>query len=185
MTTNATPAMETLSHSRAFARARGASLIELVLVLAIVGVLAGIAMPRYASASGRRRLTAAASRLVSDLDAARSQARNTSSPTTMTFGVGTGRYSWVSASVKTTGTSVDLAKSPYEALVSSISVGGDADLVFSGLGLPDTAGTVVLTAGVWQIPVTIDAVSGVASPGALANGAKVVEKVADEVVVVK
>lgn len=153
--------------------------------MAIVGVLAAIAMPRYASASSRRKLAAAASRLVSDLDAARSQARNTSSPTTVTWAVGTGQYSWVSASVRTAVIRVDCSKSPYGAKVYSASLGGDASLIFSGLGLPDSGGTVVLTADQWQVPVTIDAASGVAKIGEMANGPKIVEEKEEEVVVVK
>ncbi|TSA40292.1 prepilin-type N-terminal cleavage/methylation domain-containing protein [bacterium] len=180
MTTNATPASETTSLPRAFALARGTSLIELVIVLSIVVILAAIAMPRYASATGRRRVTAAASRLVSDIAAARNQARNTSSPTTMTWTIGTGQYTWASANVRTRSTVVDLSKSPYETLVSSISAGGDSAIVFSGMGSPDSGGTVQLRCGVWQIPVNIDSLSGVASVGQLSNVPVITVSVLDE-----
>ncbi len=169
MTTNAMPATETTSLSRALSRRRGTTLIELVMVMAIAAVLAAIAMPRYASATARRKVTAAASRLATDLDTARSQARNTSSPTTMTWTLGSGRYSWASASVRTSATTADLSRSPYETLILSLAVGGDAALVYSGLGLPDSAATIVLRSGVWQIPVSVDAVSGVASVGLISS----------------
>jgi type II secretory pathway pseudopilin PulG len=58
----------------------GISLLEVVLVLAVMGVLAAIAVPRYASAAMRHELDAEASRLSADLDFARRSAVSTSRP---------------------------------------------------------------------------------------------------------
>ncbi|MFI4896612.1 MAG: Tfp pilus assembly protein FimT/FimU, partial [Phycisphaerales bacterium JB059] len=47
-------------------RSRAFTLIELVLVVAILGVVAAIAIPRFSSATTRSRLDLAASRLEGD-----------------------------------------------------------------------------------------------------------------------
>src|SRR5204863_23675 len=55
---------------------RAFSLIEITLVLMVMGVLAALAVPRYASALARYRADAAARRIVADLDLARTTARS-------------------------------------------------------------------------------------------------------------
>src|SRR5688500_12739493 len=56
-------------------RARGFSLIELVLVVATIAVLSAIAVPKYADAMNRYRVDLAAKRVVADFALARSSAR--------------------------------------------------------------------------------------------------------------
>src|SRR5690606_36324399 len=60
----------------------------LVIVISIIGIGAAIAVPRYSASVVRYRLDAAARRIVADLDRARTAARVSSSPRTVTFSPG-------------------------------------------------------------------------------------------------
>lgn len=55
------------------------SLVELVVVLMILGVLAAVAVPRYGTSQVRYRVEAATSRIATDIERARNEARATSS----------------------------------------------------------------------------------------------------------
>src|SRR5438067_829946 len=72
---------------------RAFTLIELVMVLALVAVLAGIALPRYARSVARYQADATARRICADLTLAQSRARLTSSTVTVTFTPASNQYS--------------------------------------------------------------------------------------------
>ncbi|MHC4992265.1 MAG: GspH/FimT family pseudopilin [Planctomycetota bacterium] len=59
---------------------RGTSLVEVVVVLVVIGTVAAIAQPRYATALARYRADSAARRIIADLAAARQRARATGVP---------------------------------------------------------------------------------------------------------
>ena len=79
-------------HREANAREDGFSLLELVLVSAIVVTLAGIAVPRYGSAAGRYRLDLVARRIAADLAYAQAVARQTSRLQSVLFEINDERY---------------------------------------------------------------------------------------------
>jgi prepilin-type N-terminal cleavage/methylation domain-containing protein len=145
---------------------RAFNLTELAVVVVIIGILAGIALPRYADAVATRRLDAAARRLVVDLSLSRSRARTSSTSQTVAFDVNADRYELVGmdhpdrAGEKY---SVHLSDEPYQAKIVSVQLGGDAEIVFDGFGMPDTGGTIVIQVGGYQKTVIVDALTGQAS----------------------
>src|SRR5438067_10270016 len=72
--------------------AKGYSLVELSVVVAIIAVVSAIAAPRFAGSFQRYRASAAASRIVADLALAQAKAYSTSS--TMTFAFSTSGNSY-------------------------------------------------------------------------------------------
>ena len=141
---------------------RGLSLIEVAIVLAIVGVLAAIAAPRYANAMANYRAEAAARRVVADLAYARSRAGESSQSKTVVFDLGA-RQVRISGAGDLNTASEDyltrLAKEPYLVDTMSADFGGTNQVSFDGYGTPDTSGTVVLQHGTVQRIVVLD-VSG-------------------------
>lgn len=146
--------------------AQAFTLIELVLVVCIVGIMAGVAIPRLANTLARQRAVAAANRIVSDLRLAQAQARLTSAAKTVQFNVGTSSYRLVgvtSPDRKSETYTVFLNREPYEVTLGSANFGGDANLIFDGYGTPDSAGSVVLQGGGHTMTISVDPDSGKAT----------------------
>jgi type II secretion system protein H len=144
----------------------GHTLLELTLVVAIVGILSAIAIPRYGSYVGRQRVDAAARRVVLDLSLARNRARITSTGVTVSFDPVTNRYQilgMTDSDRKIATYGVRLSDDPYGVDLVSADFGGDSEVIFTGYGDPDSGGTVVLSAHDYAVTVTLDADSGLAS----------------------
>ena len=146
----------------------GFSILELVLILAIIAVVAAIAAPRYASSLANYRCEAAAQRIIRDLGVARAEARSGSTNITVTFDAASNNYgiagvaSLESASAPA---SVTLSDAPYYAQLVSAAFGGDEVVTFDGYGLPDSGGTVVVGVGGVTRNVVLDGQSGLADIG--------------------
>jgi len=142
----------------------GVSLLELMLVLAIIATFAAMAAPRYGRAAARYRLDLAARRVTADLRLARAHAKVASSSRTVSFSAATEQYQLlnVPALDGASGTyTVLLSAEPYRAELAAVNlVIGASQITFSGWGLPDTGGTVVLSAGGQQKTVTVAADTG-------------------------
>lgn len=147
-------------------RQRAFTLLELVLVLAIITVLAAIAVPRYTAAQQNFRAAAAARRLVADLGLARSRARAQSNSQTVVFNLASSQYQMPGVpdlrNPANTYT-VLLGGAPYQARLVSVTFGGTSQVTFDGYGMPNCGGTVVLSAGGVQRTVVLDANSGKAN----------------------
>jgi type II secretion system protein H len=145
-------------------RQGGVSLLELMLVLAIIAIFAAMAVPRYGRASARYRLDLAARRLAADLRLAQTHAKITSSSHTVTFSAGSEQYQLlnVPALDGAPGTyTVLLSAEPYRTDLASVNlINGASQITFSGWGLPDTGGTVVLSAGGQQKTIAVAADTG-------------------------
>src|SRR5690242_3561900 len=98
------------------------SIIELTLVLAIIAVVAGIALPRYGRAIASYRASAAAQRIVADIALAQTTARATSSSVTIVYTPG-GSYTIDGIRDLETGSNtytVSLAGEPYLAEITNV-----------------------------------------------------------------
>jgi len=142
------------------------TILELVLVLAIVLVLAAVAAPRFAGATGRYRLDSAATKVVADLSYARSLANTTSQSKTILFDVANDRItiSGISDLKQSADEYVtDLAAAPYHVGLESADFDGNAAVTFNIHGVPDAGGQIVLGAGGRQVTIVVDAETGRAS----------------------
>ena len=136
------------------------------MVLALVAVLAGIALPRYARSVARYQADATARRICADLTLAQSRARLTSSTITVTFTPASNQYSIpgmpdpnVRASSSCT---INLSAQPYPTKLVSANFAGGTSLSFDGYGSPSSGGTVVVQSGDTTRTITINADTGTA-----------------------
>ncbi len=147
-------------------RWRAFSLIELVLVVAIISILSAIAMPRVGGAIARQRVDAAARRVVMDLALARRSAELANASRTAAFLPAQAKYTLTGVQpLDGVGTDyvVILKEEPYGATIVSADFGGDPDLVFDVFGRPDSDGSVVIQVGNEIRTVSVDPDTGLAS----------------------
>lgn len=147
-------AFQRLAARRAF------TLVELVLVLAIMATLAALAIPRYANAIANSRLNSAAQRVAADIALAQATARTTGSRQTITFTLATSRYT-LSANTDLAASAnpytVDLTADPYRATLATASFAGSTTLTFDPFGFPLATGSVAVRVGTAQKTVTVAA----------------------------
>jgi prepilin-type N-terminal cleavage/methylation domain-containing protein len=142
------------------------SLVELMICIAIMGVLAALAIPRYANATSNYRADAAARRIAADLALARSQARLISKPLTVAFNKSSNSYQingMTDLFHRSTTYSVQISADPYYASFVNIVFNGAAQVTFDQYGVPSTGGTVTISVGTVSKSITLDGTSGRAS----------------------
>lgn len=149
--------MVTSTH-RAHTR-RGTSLVELLIVVAIMGVFAALAAPRYAASVQRRRFQSAALRIQSDIAVARESARATSSERTLRFSTTDNSYQLLGSNALNGGRpgSVQLDEPPYRATLPYADFGGSPDLVFDGYGRVVAGGEIHLRIGAMSARIVLAA----------------------------
>jgi type II secretion system protein H len=142
---------------------QGFSLLEILLVLAIIGIAAAMAAPRYGRAGARYRADLAARRVAADLRLAQSQARAASAARTVSFSAATEQYRLLEV-LPLDGASGDytvvLSAEPYRADLTLADFDGSSEVVFNGWGLPNSGGTVVVSVSGQQRTVLVDGTTG-------------------------
>ncbi len=142
--------------------------MEVVVTILILGIIAGIAMPRLTSSLAAYRAEAAAKRLMSDLVLAQKRALTTGSRETVTFNLVTNRYAFPTIADPDGNGSlyeVDLTEYPYHAEISRATFATAQSVTFDGYGFPNSSGKVALNSGGVVRVVYIDAASGKVTVG--------------------
>lgn len=132
------------------ARTGGFSLFELLIVVSLMGIVAAVAVPRYANSIGRYRAESAARRVAADLALAKAKARASSAPQTVTFNPAAGTYTisaMRSLDHPADPYTVDLSAEPYHVAITYASFGGAPQAQFDMFGSPLWDGTVTVRAG--------------------------------------
>lgn len=156
-------------------RRQGFTIVELVMVVAIIGIVAGIAMPRFTSAADSNRADVAARRLMADLAMLRLAARSTSASTSVTFTTSTNSYVMTGAGrvVGETNT-VKLSDFPYSCKIKLPAGAASATLSYNQYGVPTSSMTVYIESGKFRRTVTVDANTGAPASSANATSTAVV-----------
>lgn len=141
----------------------GFSIVEMVLVVAIIGTLASIAVPRFSEVLARQRIDAAAQRIVQDLNFAWNRAYVESKTRTARFSLTNQNYTLHGVTgldrpdltYKT-----ELQAEPYGVELFSADFGGDREINYDADGVPDSGGTVVIRLGSLQRTIEVNADTG-------------------------
>ncbi len=144
-------------------RQPGFTLVELVIVSAIIALLASVAAPRFAGAIATRRLDAGVARLVADCALAQRHAYLISTEQTITFNPSKNTYTlddMAPIDVGATEYAVNLSSEPYGIDIHAVNFGVDKQLVYSPYGTALSGGTVTLKRGTQARYITVGAETG-------------------------
>lgn len=144
---------------------RGAfSLVELLIVLAIIATASAVAVPRMIESEARWRLTGAARRIAADIAEARSYAIASSAGVTVEcsrdgYTVTSSRDGLIRA--------VDLSTRPYNAGIVEAAFGDVGELAFDGFGAASSDGIVTIVADGLLCRIVVSGASGTVKIGSL------------------
>jgi len=132
-----------------------------MLVTAIAGIIAAIAMPRFAGAIARTRLERAVHRLTEDIDLVRNAARAASATKILVFDASTASYSADGV------LSRDLSREPFAVAMPAVTFQGNRYVAFDGYGMPAATGLVSIRSGKFVRVITLSSATGEVSIGAI------------------
>jgi prepilin-type N-terminal cleavage/methylation domain-containing protein len=155
---NAGPVHGVRCPCRGLWRSRGFTAIELLLVMAIIGTFAAIAIPRINTVLCRQRADQAGQRLASDISRVSALARSTSRTWTITFNRSAARYTVTGTDASGTAVTwaVRLIEDPYLCSMSAVEFGVDQALTINGHGIASESGRVELASGTASTIVSVD-----------------------------
>ncbi len=145
-------------------RPRGFSLIELVVSMAIIAIIAGVASVRFARSAEAARVDAAARRVVSTLDDARTRARTRGGACKVTFNVdeGTMQFKWFESSAAELDL-INLRSDPYRVRMKFSNPDGSTEVEYNHFGRPVSVGTISVYSGEFVRVISVDPETGHAS----------------------
>ena len=126
------------------------TLIELVIVIAIVSITAAIAIPRLSGASTRYRVDSAVQQVIADINVTAAMANRASAAHSIQFDAAAETYTLVgqpSLNDPAVDQAVNLSREPYKVNLLRVSIGGGSQLNVSGFGLIADSGQITLAAG--------------------------------------
>lgn len=144
------------------ALARAFSMIELVIVVAITGIIAAIAVPKFADAGSGRRVSATKKTLIADVEMAKLRARASSKPHVIKFYPDTNNYIIVEGTdIKRQAVihSRDFNSEPYAVGISRTNLGVNQYAVINAFGDISPAFTVGIINDGFETLVTFDGVA--------------------------
>lgn len=139
------------------------TLVELVLVIAIIGIMAAIAAPRYASAVARTRLDNAARRIAADIALTRELAQAASAVRKIDFTIATSSYiitGYADPDRPSQTYSVNLSDPPYGVNMKNADFGGGPSIEYSGHGVTQKSGSVIILGPTGSRTISLDAGTG-------------------------
>lgn len=142
---------------------RAFTLPEICAVIAIMGVAAAIAAPRFGGSLDRKRAESAAQRVIFELAAAQQHARQTGESVLIEFDTDT--HCVLIPAMKdpqrpSQPYAISLSAEPHHARITAANVKGAKLLTFNGYGDPDGGGTVTIAVGSEERTIEINEHSG-------------------------
>lgn len=157
--------MKFAAHRSNRRRRSGFTLVELAIVVAIIGVMAALAVPRFAQASDRYRARLAADRIARDIAHTRARAMSLGASQTISFSEAQASYTIVGMNNPdgTGSYTVLLNAPPYHCARVKPDFAGADSLTFNGYGVASSAGTVTVKSASTTCIVTVGAGAGLAT----------------------
>ncbi len=132
--------------------------LELLCVLIVLGIIAAMAVPRYANAIAQNRASAAARRITTDLALAQRHAKFTGTQQKVHFDPALDKY-YIEGMSDPDHPSllyqVFVGDEPYNTAIVSADFDGDSDIIFDEFGLTGSGGTIVIQIGDYRKELTV------------------------------
>lgn len=153
--------MKSIESSTIHVQRSGFSMIEVIVSVAIIGILAAVAAPRLGRGLNAYQIEAAAERVAADLRLITEYSRNRGNSQTITVYPDRNSYSFSGLSVNGQNEPyvVELSAAPYEAGIQSVTP-ESGRVTVDGFGFPGETLTVVLSVGDFLRTVRLEAATG-------------------------
>jgi Tfp pilus assembly protein FimT len=147
---------------------QGLTLVDLVIVLAILAVLGAVGVPRYSLALVRYRASITANRVAADLALAQNIAKTSSAGQTINFSYANNNYQFPGYTsplgvTSQTNYTTNLSADPYDATIFSVNFNGATQLTYDRFGQPSSGGLITIQVGTTQKTIAVDANTGKAA----------------------